>query len=122
VSDKNFDILIVDDDPDLLRVIELALNQTGHHLRFAEDGKEALERVQEKMPDVILLDMRMPVMSGWEFAREFRNHHGRAAPIVVMTAAEDSEIRAKEIGADAYLGKPFDLSHLHEVIEDALVR
>jgi CheY-like chemotaxis protein len=57
----------------------------------------------------VFLDMRMPGMNGWEFAREFRARHGRAAPIVVVTAAENARARAEEIAADGWLAKPFDL-------------
>jgi CheY-like chemotaxis protein len=61
------------------------------------------------MPAIVLLDMRMPGMNGWEFAREFRSRHGRACPIVVVTAAENARQRAEEIGAEGWLAKPFDI-------------
>jgi CheY-like chemotaxis protein len=64
------------------------------------------------MPAVILLDMRMPGMNGWEFAREFRTRYGQAAPIVVVTAAENARARAEEIAADGWLAKPFDIDEL----------
>jgi CheY-like chemotaxis protein len=102
-------VLVVEDDPDLLALMEMILEDAGHRVRTAPEGRAALERVAEEMPGVILLDMRMPVMSGWEFAREFRARHGRAAPIVVVTAAENAQARAAEIGADGCLAKPFDM-------------
>jgi DNA-binding response OmpR family regulator len=102
-------VLVVEDDADLLALLEIVLQEAGHRVRTASDGRAALARVAEEMPGVILLDMRMPVMDGWEFAREFRARHGRACPIVVVTAAENARLRAEEIGAEGWLAKPFDL-------------
>ena len=106
---RHGDVLIVEDDPDLLSLVAMILRDAGYEVAAAEDGLQALARVEERMPGVILLDMRMPVMNGWEFAREYRARFARAAPIVVVTAAEDARARAQEIGADAWLEKPFDL-------------
>ena len=106
---RGADVLVVEDDPDLAALLEMILVDAGYGVRTAGDGAQALERVAEGMPAVILLDMRMPVMNGWEFAREFRARHGRAAPIVVVTAAENAQLRAQEIGAEDWLEKPFDL-------------
>jgi DNA-binding response OmpR family regulator len=105
-------VLVVEDDLDLLLLMEMVLSEAGHRVRTAAEGRTALARVEEEMPDVILLDMRMPVMSGWEFAREFRTRHGRACPLVVVTAAENARLRATEVGADGWLAKPFDLDDL----------
>jgi CheY-like chemotaxis protein len=69
------------------------------------------------MPGVILLDMRMPGMNGWDFAREFRARHGRACPIVVVTAAENARARAEEIGAEGWLSKPFELEDVLATVE-----
>ena len=102
-------ILVVEDDLDLLGLVEMLLQDAGYRVRTAGDGLQALARVAEEMPGLILLDMRMPVMSGWEFAHEFRARHGRACPVVVVTAAENAQLRAAEIEADAWLAKPFDL-------------
>lgn len=74
----------------------------------------------EEEPQLILLDMRMPVMDGWTFARVLRERYGRRIPVVVVTAAEDSELRAAEVGADSHLGKPFELDQLYDVVEDML--
>lgn len=110
-------VLVVEDDPDLLSLMELVLSQAGHRVRTAPEGAAALARVAEELPGLIFLDMRMPGMNGWEFAREFRARHGRACPIVVVTAAENARERAEEIGADGWLAKPFDLDDVLQVAE-----
>ncbi|HEY6099276.1 MAG TPA: response regulator [Anaeromyxobacter sp.] len=102
-------VLVVEDDPDLLALLEMILSESGRRVLTAPEGRAALARVAEEMPGLILLDMRMPGMNGWEFAREFASRHGRACPIVVVTAAENARRRADEIGADGWLAKPFDI-------------
>jgi CheY-like chemotaxis protein len=110
-------ILIVDDDADLPTLLAGIIADQGHEVRTAANGREALDRVSERMPDLILLDIKMPVMSGPEFAARFRNEYGHAAHIVVMTAAESAAMRAQEEGADAWLSKPFALSDLFKILE-----
>jgi DNA-binding response OmpR family regulator len=114
-------VLVVEDDADLAALVEMIISDAGYAVRRASDGAEALARVGEEMPALVLLDMRMPGMNGWEFAREFRARWGRAAPIVVVTAAEDARQRAREIGADAWLEKPFEiedvLATLHRFLD-----
>ena len=110
-------ILVVEDDRDLLSLVEMILVDAGYRVRTARDGREALGRVAEEMPSLILLDMRMPGMNGWEFAREFRARHGMAAPIVVVTAAENARARAAEIGAEGWLAKPFDIDDVLRIAE-----
>jgi CheY-like chemotaxis protein len=110
-------ILVVEDDPDLLALVEMILRDAGYPVRTAPEGRTALARVAEEMPALVFLDMRMPVMNGWEFAREFRARYGRAAPIVVVTAAENAEGRAAEIGAEGWLAKPFDLEDVLRAAE-----
>lgn len=105
-------VLIVEDDPDLRMMTMLMLEDTGYRVSAARDGHEALRLVAEQMPALILLDMRMPEMNGWQFAAAFREQYGRAAPIVVVTAARDAAIRAQEIDAEGYLNKPFDMDVL----------
>ena len=109
-------VLVVEDDLDLLGLLEMLLQDAGHRVRTARDGAQALERVSEEMPALILLDMRMPVMNGWEFAREFRARHGRACPIVVVTAAENARLRAAEVEAEGFLAKPFDLDDVLRMV------
>jgi CheY-like chemotaxis protein len=110
-------ILVVEDDPDLLALVEMILSDAGYPVRTAPEGRSALLRVAEEMPALVLLDMRMPVMNGWEFAREFRARYGRAAPIIVVTAAENARDRAEEIGAEGWLAKPFELEDVLRAAE-----
>lgn len=109
-------VLVVEDDADLAALVQMIVADAGYAVATAGDGAEALAQVADRMPGLILLDMRMPVMNGWEFAREFRVRHGRAAPIVVVTAAEDARARAEEIGADGWLEKPFELEDVVRMV------
>jgi CheY-like chemotaxis protein len=110
-------ILVVEDDPDLLALVEMILVDAGYPVRTAREGRSALACCADEMPALVLLDMRMPVMNGWEFAREFRARYGRAAPIVVVTAAENARARAEEIGAEGWLAKPFELEDVLRAAE-----
>lgn len=113
-------LLVVEDDPDLSGLMSMILGDAGYSVRVAENGAVALARVAEEMPGVILLDMRMPVMNGWEFAREFRARYGRAARIIVVTAAENARLRAQEIEADGWLEKPFELDAVLDAVASQL--
>ena len=111
-------ILVVDDDASIRSFIELALYTEGYQVVTAPNGALALDDLAgHGEPDLILLDMRMPVMDGWAFARAYRSRPGPHAPIVVLTAAPDASARAAEINANAHLGKPFDLDELIDVVE-----
>jgi CheY-like chemotaxis protein len=105
-------ILVVDDDTSIRSFVEMALDSVGYVVSTAGNGAEALAVTDEFRPDLILLDMRMPVMDGWTFAKKYRQQAGPHAPIVVITAATDAGQRAAEIEADGFLGKPFDLDDL----------
>lgn len=110
-------ILVVDDDVDLAKMVELLLTTAGYEVVLAEDGQAALNTLAHQWPSMILLDMKMPGMDGWEFAHEFHAQYNRAIPIIVFTAAEDAKKRAQEIGANDYLGKPFDIDDLIAMVE-----
>lgn len=109
-------ILVVDDDPDILDMLREALEGAGHRVLTARDGLEALERLRTAQPSLIFLDMRMPRMDGWEFARAARER-GNTAPVVVITAAGDARAWAKEISAESYIAKPFTISQLLGVVD-----
>ena len=111
-------ILVVDDDTSIRSFVEMALDSEGYVVSTATNGAQALAVTDQVQPDLILLDMRMPIMDGWTFARRYREKSSEPkAPIVVITAATDAGERAAEIQADGYLGKPFDLDELLGLVE-----
>jgi CheY-like chemotaxis protein len=105
-------ILVVEDDDGIRNLVDLVLSSAGYEVLTAADGAAALQVIGTVHPDLVLLDMRMPVMDGWELARRYRAMPGPHAPIVVVTAARDAAQRAAEIDANGYLGKPFDMAEL----------
>ncbi len=109
-------VLVVEDDDCLRDSIVMAIELEGYTVQSAANGSQALLAALQSMPNLILLDMRMPVMDGWEFSKKFRARHGRAAPIVVMTASEDAKKRALEVEAQGWIGKPFNLNELFELL------
>jgi CheY-like chemotaxis protein len=110
-------VLVVDDDPSIRDSVSEILGLEGYAVQTATDGVDALRRVEAKVPSVVLLDMRMPVLDGWGFARAFRAKYNRLSAILVMTAARDARQWAEEIGAEGYLAKPFDLVDLLAAVE-----
>jgi CheY-like chemotaxis protein len=93
-------ILVVEDDPSILEMVVQILQDEGYPVVSATNGADGLAETNRTRPSLILLDMRMPRMDGWEFAAALRAR-GIAAPIVVMTAAEDAKKWADEVGARA---------------------
>jgi two-component system, chemotaxis family, chemotaxis protein CheY len=108
-------VLVVDDEPDIRATVAEMLEIEGYAVEEAANGADALAAIDRQQPDVILLDMRMPVLDGWGFAAEL---NGRAIeiPIVVMTAARDAARWAAEIGANAALPKPFGFDELIQAV------
>ena len=109
-------VLVVEDQDDIREFVALVLQSEGYCVATAGNGAVALEEVGRKPVQVVLLDMRMPVMDGWAFADAYRRQPGPHAPIVVLTAAQDAEARAAQINADDFLGKPFELDDLISVV------
>jgi CheY-like chemotaxis protein len=109
-------ILVVDDEPDIRATVSAMLEIEGHAVREAANGALALLAVEEEEPDVVLLDMRMPVMDGWGFAAELRRR-GHRVPIVVMTAARDAAHWASQVTAAAFVAKPFGYDDLMRAVE-----
>lgn len=114
-------ILVVEDDRDVRETVTVVLEEL-YRVEEASNGREALELIGRRgLPDLILLDMRMPVMDGWRFAAELRARYGSTAPpIVVMTAASDASSRAAEVHANGCLEKPFDIDRLLSVVRTFL--
>jgi len=103
-------VLVVDDDPDILDALSEILEAEGYDVQRARNGREALQRLEQGLPDLVLLDLMMPVMDGWEFARSL--DPGARPPIIVLSADRNVSAKAKEIGALGWLAKPFELSDL----------
>ncbi len=113
---KKTTILTADDDPQLLRLITRNLQLEGYEVLPVSDGQQALEQIEQKSPDVVLLDVMMPRMDGYELARRVRaNSSTRFIPIIIQTAARGSDRDARrgaEVGALGYITDPTDLDLL----------
>ncbi len=114
----NRPVLVVDDDPAIRSTVADILGLEGYAVATAENGEEALRLVETLRPSVVLLDMRMPVLDGWGFAREI-HARGITVPILVMTAAPNARRWAAEIGAQSFIAKPFDLDDLLDAVQKA---
>jgi DNA-binding response OmpR family regulator len=105
-------VLVVDDDPTLLWLVGLRLEQEGYEVSLARDGREGLRQAYHGHPDLIILDVMMPEMDGWEVCRRLREMWD--GPILMLTAKGELKHRLKGLGlgADDYMGKPFDMEEL----------
>ncbi len=113
--DKKSRVLVVDDEPVNRRVLEAMLIPLGYEVDLAKDGQEALERVHSNLPDLILLDVMMPRMDGFEVCRKLKSNPGtQPIPVVIVTALKEVEdrVQALEAGADDFLTKPVDKTEL----------
>jgi CheY-like chemotaxis protein len=110
-------VLVIDDDDSIRELVEMALRDEGYDVLTAQHGGAALSLLGRESPGLILLDMRMPVMDGWEFARLYRAQPGPHVPIVVITAAHEVAERAAQVAADDFLAKPFNIEDLVEIVE-----
>ena len=111
-------VLVVDDDPDILEALSEILEVEGYDVQRARNGREALQRLEQGLPDLVLLDLMMPVMDGWEFARSLAP--GARPPIIVLSADRNVSAKAKEIGALGWLAKPFELSELLDAVRSVV--
>ena len=113
-------ILVVDDDPAVLRFLTLALESEGYDATSAENGLQALAFAQEQHPDLAILDVMLPGMDGLEVCHRLKSDKLTSDIPVLMYSAKGSEadiFEADKVGADDYLVKPTDLSYLLEVVE-----
>jgi CheY-like chemotaxis protein len=113
-------VLVVDDDPTIRETLEFAFLTEGYEVQAAANGQEALLAARTLQPNVIFLDLYMPVMDGWTFATAYREQPGPRAALVVMSATVDARGAAEEFGAMAYVGKPFDLDEMFALAEQAV--
>lgn len=116
-------VLVVDDEPDVLLLCRVNLEFEGYEVIEARDGEEALTRVREAAPDVVLLDVMLPKLDGWQVLAAIKSdEERRAIPVVLLTAKaqEQDQIRGWSAGAAEYITKPFSPLALSQVLEDVL--
>ncbi|MCL6520157.1 MAG: response regulator [Armatimonadota bacterium] len=104
-------ILAVDDEKHIVRLVQVNLERQGYEVVTASDGKEALQKVEEERPDLVILDVMMPYMDGFEVLQNLRrNPSTRDIPVIMLTAkAQDADVfRGWQSGVDCYLTKPFN--------------
>jgi DNA-binding response OmpR family regulator len=113
-------ILVVDDDPNSLDIVRTYLESRGYTVATAVDGKEALAKLEEVQPVLLLLDVMMPGMDGWEVARTVKNHPSyRNVRVIMLTARSDFTDKHEGLraGADDYIVKPIRLEELGQRVE-----
>ena len=112
-------VLVVDDDPEIVDAVGEALQDDGYLVETATDGATALKRVLEAPPDLIVLDVRMPNLNGWEFCEIVRRQsHTRDVPVLFLTACNEvrDQITAMQVGGSDHLPKPFRLAALRDKV------
>ncbi|MDY6796750.1 MAG: response regulator [Actinomycetota bacterium] len=112
--------LIVDDDCDMLRLVELTLKKLGIEVLLSDEGPEALRLARDEHPDVILLDIMMPGMDGYELMQRLKaGEDTRDIPVIMLTAKSHLNDRKKseEMGAAGYITKPFRLENLRNLVQ-----
>lgn len=117
-------VLIVDDDVDLLDLMTYALRRDGYTVSVAVDGQQALQKWQAETPELILLDVNLPKLSGFEVCRRIRHEHESRTPIILVTGRDDEQdiVRGLQRGADDYVTKPFSFKQLHARMQAVLRR
>ncbi len=112
-------ILVADDDPVIRRLIEVNLGLEGFEVELAADGEDALARARASSPDLIVLDVMMPGLTGWEAAERLKEDPAtKDIPVVLLSARtrEEDVRRGRDVGAAAYVTKPFDPPELVDVV------
>ena len=109
-------VLVVDDDDELAEVVRQVLRDAGHSVATVRHGAAALELTQHISPDLILLDLSMPIMDGWSFVTQYRRNAKQGARIVLLTANQNAPEIARSLGADGYITKPFDMADLVAIV------
>lgn len=123
MSDDRRTVLVVEDDPPLRRMIGIFLRAAGYRVCAAEDGLSGLALARDERPDLVLLDLMMPGLDGWEVLRRIKGDARTAAiPVLVLTASVDPPLteQALQLGATRFLAKPIDSRVLVEHVDAAV--
>jgi len=117
-------ILIADDEPTLRSLLKTNLRLEGFETLTASNGEEALRVIREETPDVVLLDVMMPVMDGWQVLEELSKSNHRHTKVILITAkaSTEAQLQGWELGCDEYLTKPFDLDDMIDRISEVVQR
>ncbi|HPO52469.1 MAG TPA: response regulator [bacterium] len=114
-------ILVAEDDPETRLILQQGLLRAGYRVVIAEDGEQALERFRESRPDLVLLDIDMPRLNGWEVLERLKSGwRSRRVPVVMVTGktSDEDKIRGYELGVDYYVTKPFNTQRLLPIIRN----
>ncbi|MCX5708655.1 MAG: response regulator [Candidatus Omnitrophica bacterium] len=115
MANKNLKILVVDDEKDIVEFVERKLQQEGYATVCAYDGEEALLKVKSDNPDMVILDLTMPKLNGFEVLKEIRNkHNDKWRPVIIVSGNSEMESLKKgyNMEADLYLNKPCEMENL----------
>jgi DNA-binding response OmpR family regulator len=116
-------VLIADDEPNIVASLEFLMEQAGFEVKVAANGQEALELVASFRPDLVLLDVMMPVKNGYEVCQSLKSDPATRAVKVVMLSAKGRDVevaKGLELGADAYVTKPFSTKDLIAKVQELL--
>lgn len=107
-------ILVAEDETMMLKAIELVLKKEGHEVVKSRDGKEALDIIVREPPDLVVTDIRLPVISGLDIVKTIKSQKGTAIPVIVLSGmgSEEDAQQAFALGADDYIHKPFNIEEL----------
>lgn len=110
-------VLVIEDDPDMRELERTALSGSGHEVMLASNGSEGLRELERRKPCVILLDLMMPVMDGWEFRKRQQAEPALAdVPVIVLSALDRAQARAADLTGVEFLKKPLDFDRLLDLV------
>lgn len=117
-------ILVAEDEPMLLKTIELKLKKEGYEVITTQDGREAIAKIEELNPDLVISDIMMPYASGLEITALLKKNSDKQIPIIILSAMEQEKVvmEAFELGADDYITKPFSLNELSIRVKRLMTR
>ncbi|HKA86257.1 MAG TPA: response regulator [Haliangiales bacterium] len=118
-------ILVADDDPEILGMLSLRLAKRGYEVSEAQDGEKTIAEARQRRPNVIVLDVMMPLKNGWEVARALRQDEAtKDIGIIILTAIGEkmNEMTSPLYGADEHIDKPFEFDELEKAIERVLAK
>lgn len=116
-------VLVADDEPNIVLSLQFLMNQAGFDVRVARDGDEAIAMIEERVPDLVLLDVMMPKKDGYEVCQTIRNNPAWKDMRIIMLTAKGREVEREKgmaMGADEYITKPFSTRYVVERVKQLL--